>query len=249
MSRRIRVVDLETAGSGVTDVCEVGWQDVEEDASGVWSLSSECGSAFVNPGRAISPETMAIHHIRDEWLSDAPFWVEAAPSILRPQGGLLALAAHRASFEQRFCTPRLTGEVEWICTWKCAMRVWPDLPRFSNQMLRNLRRPEGLVHERGLPAHRAVPDAYVTAHHLRDMLNTVPVDQLLAWSKTPGLLPRVPGGASRGQAWSKLSREVLEALARDRDGDIRFSAHIELERRGATCETDAPGLLAQGDLF
>ena len=81
------------------------------------------------------------------------------------------------------------------------------------------------------------------------MLNTVPLDQLLAWSETPGMLPRVPSGASRGQAWSKLTREVLEALARDRDGDIRFSAHIELERRGATCETDAPGLLAQGDLF
>ena len=60
------------------------------------------GSAVINPGRATSPETMAIHHILDEWLSDAPFWVEAAPPILRPQGRLLALAAHRASLEQRF---------------------------------------------------------------------------------------------------------------------------------------------------
>ena len=68
-------------------------------------------------------------------------------------------------------------------------------------MLRYLRRPEGLDHDKGLPAHRALPDAYVTAHHLRDMLNTVSLEQLLEWSREPGLLRRVARtGASRGRA-------------------------------------------------
>ena len=49
--------------------------------------------------------------------------------ILQPEGGVVALAAHRAAFEQRYCTPRLTGGAPWICTWKSALRVWPDLPR------------------------------------------------------------------------------------------------------------------------
>ena len=128
------------------------------------------------------------------------------------------------------------------------MRVWPDLPRFSNQMLRNLRRPEGLVHERGLPAHRAFPDDYVTAHHLRDNLNNVPVDHLLAWSKTPGLLPRVPSGAWRGQAGPKLPWEVLEAVAGSGWGHSLQRPH-RTRATGAPCETYAPGLLAQGDLF
>jgi hypothetical protein len=37
-----------------------------------------------------------------------------------------------------------------------------ELPRFSNKMLRYERMPEGLVHEIGLPARRAMTDAYVT---------------------------------------------------------------------------------------
>jgi exodeoxyribonuclease X len=176
---RIRVIDLETAGNGPTDVCEIGWQDVELGTDGRWQVTEERGAIFVSPGRQISAETMAVHHIQDSEVAQAPFWKEVASSILRPIFPIVALAAHRAAFEQRYCTPRLTGGSPWICTWKCALRVWPDLPRFSNQMLRYQRMPEGLVHEIGLPAHRAMPDAYVTAHHLRDLLNAASLEQLL----------------------------------------------------------------------
>lgn len=228
---RIRVVDLETAGNGLTDVCEIGWQDVVQDGDGQWTLSEERGARWVNPGHPISPDTMAVHHILDEWVADAPYWKDVAAGVLRPEGGVVALAAHRASFEQRYCTPRLTGGADWICTWKCALRVWPELTRFSNQMLRYQRRPVGLVHEMGLPAHRALPDAYVTAHHLRDMLNTVPLAQLIGWSREPGLLPRVPSGPDRGKAWTVLGRATLDDLAADRDESIRFSARCERARR------------------
>lgn len=231
-SLRVRVIDLETAGTLATDVCEIGWQDVVRGADGRWAVGPERGAAFVNPGRPISVATMAIHHIQDEQVAGAPFWKDAAPPVLRPEGGILALAAHRAAFEQRYCTPALSGGAAWICTWKCAMRLWPGLQGFSNQMLRYQRRPEGLDHETGLPAHRAMPDAYVTAHHLRDMLNAAPLEQLLAWSAEPGLYPRVPRGPERGMAWAALGLEPLRALARERDLDVRFSAETELRRRG-----------------
>lgn len=229
---RVRVIDLETAGNGPHEVCEIGWQDVEQGADGVWRLGGDRGSRLVNPGRAIAPETMAVHHILDDQVRDAPFWKTVAPDILRPEGGVLALAAHRAAFEQRFCRPGLTGGAGWICTWKGALRLWPHLPSFSNQMLRYVRQPEGLVHETGLPAHRALPDAYVTAHHLRDMLNETSVEQLLTWGREPGLLPRVPTGPERGKAFRDLGSEALQALAKDRDADVRFSAETELRRRG-----------------
>lgn len=125
-----------------------------------WRLNDERSARFVNPGRPISAETMAVHHILDCQVAGAPLWKQIAATILQPTGGVLALAAHRAAFEQRYCTPRLCGGAPWICTWKCALRVWPELPRFSNQMLRYQRMPEGLVHEIGLPAHRAMPDAW-----------------------------------------------------------------------------------------
>jgi exodeoxyribonuclease X len=230
---RVRVVDLETAGSGPQDVCEIGWQDVVRGADGVWRIDDAVrGALLVNPGRPITPETMAVYHIIDADVAGAPFWREIAPRALRPEGGVQALAAHRAAFEQRYCTPALTGGAPWICTWKCALRLWPHLQGFSNQMLRYQRNPEGLVRELGLPAHRALPDAYVTAHHLRDMLNAASLEQLLAWSAEPGLLPRVPTGPDRGKPWDSLPGETLRALTQDRDVNIRFSAETELRRRG-----------------
>ena len=229
---RIRVVDLETGGRGSEDVCEIGWQDVCQDIDCTWRLDENSGALLVKPGLPMSPDTMAVHHILDAQVADAPYWREVAPSVLRPEGGVIALAAHRAAFEQRYCRPGLTGGASWICTWKCALRLWPHLPRFSNQMLRYLRLPEGLVHEKGLPAHRAGPDAYVTAHHLRDMLNEASVEQLIDWSREPGLLPRVPAGPARARPWADLSEEALCAFAAERDPDVRFSAQTELRRRG-----------------
>ena len=82
--------------------------------NGRWVLNEEQGSQLINPGRTIPPVTMAVHHILDYDVKDAPFWDEVAPSILKPEGGAAALAAHRASFEQRFCLPKLTGGARWI---------------------------------------------------------------------------------------------------------------------------------------
>ena len=108
--------------------------------------------------------------------------------------------------------------------------------------------PEGLIHEIGLPAHRAMPDAYVTAHHLRDMLNEASLEQLLTWSREPGLLPRVPRGPDRGKGWDRLTTELLREFASDRDVDVRFSAQTELAGRG---EDDKPTVTepAQPQLF
>lgn len=107
-------------------------------------------------------------------------------------------------------------------------------------MLRYQRMPEGLVHEIGLPAHRAMPDAYVTAHHLRDLLNEASLEELLAWSLEAGLLPRVPAGPDRGKEWDRISLEALHALSDDRDTDVRFTAVTELARRGDDQALSAP---------
>lgn len=243
MLHRVRVIDPETTGSRppAHDVCEIGWQDVVLDDDGPWRVNETRGAILVNPGRAIPPVTMAVHHIMDQDVAGAPFWRDAAPAVLQPEGGVIALAAHRASFEQRFCTPRLSGGARWICTWKCALRLWPGSPSFSNQVLRYWRMPAGLDRETGLPVHRAMPDAYVTAHHLRDMLNAASIEQLLDWSALPGLLPRVPAGADRGRGWDELDEEAVRRLATDRDEDVRYSAETELLRRfGGTAPKEKP---------
>ena len=228
----VRVVDLETTGGSppAHRVCEIGWQDVVRRPDGRWRLG-DGGSTLVDPERPIPAVTSAIHHIVDEDVVGAPRWLQVASGILAPVRRPVALAAHRAGFEQRWCTPALAGPTPWICTWKCALRIWPDAPSFSNQTLRYWRRPQGLDRARSLPAHRAGPDAYVTAHHLRDMLDVAGLDQLIAWSREPGLLPRVPRGSDRGRRWIDLDEAALRRAAADRDEDIRFTARAELARR------------------
>jgi exodeoxyribonuclease X len=116
-------------------------------------------------------------------------------------------------------------------------------------MLRYQRRPQGLIRDSGLPAHRAAPDAYVTAHHLRDLLNESNLGQLIAWSQEPGLLPRVRNGLRRGKTWDQLTDEALCKLAKDRDVDVRFSASKELQRRGPIAEAKPEASVVQGRLI
>lgn len=236
----IRVIDLETTGQTPPEhgVVEIGWQDVALQADGRWELDGEGGSRLVHPGRAIPPLTMAVHHIRNEDVADAPLWHDVARPILDPWPRRVALAAHRSSFEEQFCTASLTQGADWICTYKCALRVWPGSPGFSNQFLRYWREPEGMEHDRGLPAHRAFPDAYVTAFHLRDMLNEVSVAQLIAWSKEPALEPRVRYGPDRGKEWHEITEESLAGFLTDRDPDIRHSAQNEYARRRGVAYSD-----------
>lgn len=232
----LRVIDLETTGDSFRDggVVELGWQDLRPGDAGAWALHGAPGARLVQPGHPITPATAAIHHITDEDVDGAPSWTEAAPPVLG-EPGILALAAHRAAFEQRWCAPALTGRLPWICTWKCALRVWPDAPTHSNQGLRYWRRPPGLDRATGLPAHRAGPDAYVTAFHLRDMLAAVGLDQLLAWSAEPALLVRVPSGPLRGRRFRDLDDDALARLDAGefgRNADLVFTARSERARRG-----------------
>jgi len=230
----IRVIDLETTGNSFTDggVVEIGWQDVTLTEAG-WALEGPPGAMLIRPQNPISPSTSAIHHIIDEDVAEAPLFHQAAPAILQP-GATIALAAHRSAFEQRWCTPALTANARWICTYKCALRLFPDAPTHSNQGLRYWRRPEGLDRPTSLPAHRAGPDAYVTAHHLRDMLTLSSPEQLLAWSAEPALLVRVPFGPSRGRTWHDLDDAALDRILAGESGgnqDVAFTARMERQRR------------------
>lgn len=243
----IRVIDLETTGDrgGGDRVIEIGWQDVAWSA-GRWRVGPERRARFVNPERPISARTQAIHHILDREVADAKTWLDVAPAILKPaRGRLSALAAHRAAFERRWCRNGLTRSVPWICTYKAALRLWPDEPSHANQFLRYARRPQGLDQAAGLPAHRAGPDAYVTAHLLREMLATTGLGNLIAWTREPALLPRVTFGEHRGRRWSTMSDDFIAwVLARSGfDADIRFTARHEQATRAGRVANTQPSLL------
>jgi exodeoxyribonuclease X len=240
----IRVIDLECTGFEPPDhgVCEIGWSDVvsvEHDLLGAptaWAVGNGRGM-LVNPGRSIPPETSAVHHIIDEDVSGSPPWLVAA-SIAFPRAPSeavpIAYAAHSAKFERQWCTDDLTGGVPWICTYKCALRLWPEAPSHSNQSLRYWRRPDGIDRDIAFHAHRAFPDAYVTAFHVRDLLTLAPLEDLIKWSSEPALQVRCHIGKWRGTLWRDVDDGFLEwVAARDFDEDVLFTVRHEIERRRA----------------
>ena len=74
--------------------------------------------------------------------------------------------------------------------------------------------------------HRALPDAYVTAFILRELLELVTVEELIAWTDEPALLPRVTFGQHRGRAWDEVPLDYLAWIV-DRSElgeDIKYTA-------------------------
>lgn len=228
---RIRVVDLETTGlEPPASVCEIGFCDVIGH-EGHWHVAGGY-SAFANPGCEIPPEASAIHQIVWRDVKEAPSWPTGALKILdNPAVNLFA--AHQARFERQWLDKLVRKP--WICTYKAALRLWPEAPGHSNQVLRHWIKPRGLDRTVGDIAHRAWPDAYVTAHLLRDMLNEgeASVEQLIAWTERPALLKKVHFGKHRGARWTDVPNDYLEwVLVNIEDNeDVIFTARSELERR------------------
>lgn len=233
----IRVIDLETTGfePPTAGVCEIGWCDlILSDEGATIGAPSQ---TFVDPGHSIPAETSAIHHIIDADLAGARPFAEVSRDVFFAEEVLrqpvVLLAAHNAAFEQRFCVPEITGPAHWICTYKCALRAWPDAPAHNNGTLRYWLKPEGL--DRGVAAlsHRAGPDAYVTAFTLREMLKLHSAEQLVAWSLEPALLVRCGFGKHRGTAWADVPSDYLRwVTGQQMDEDVLHTAKHHLAARG-----------------
>lgn len=234
----ICLVDIETTGLTPPEaaVCEIGYQEIEacgKDAAGGptdWQIG--IGDAvFVNPGHPIPAITSAIHHIVDEDVLEARPWEVVAPEIFAECPATIAYAAHNAKFERLFITEKDTGK-PWICTYKCALRQWPDAPSHSNQALRYYLKPEGLDREFANTAHRALPDAYVSAFTLIELLKHQSVETLIAWSNEPALLIRCHFGKHRGQLYSVIDSGMLRwILGKEFDEDVHHTCRYHLEKR------------------
>lgn len=202
---KIRVVDVETSGLPEDEqhaICEIGWVDLDV-ATGVINNPV---TFFVNPGHAIPPRIRAIHHISDEMVSTAITPDRAVELLQADLGPDDVLAAHKASFEQQFID---AGERRWLCTWKVSLRAWPELVSHSNQALRyelGVDTDPDFRPNEAMPPHRALPDAWVTAHILRRELALRPLDRLLQISAEPGFLYWCPGQKHKGKTFKEVAQ-------------------------------------------
>lgn len=181
---RLRVIDLETSGShpNASEVIEFGSVDLVQNGD-EWLVEPPRTQLFL-PRAPLTPETQAVHHLMDEDFS--PDLPRATPESL---GALVhrdpspdMLVAHHIAFERHFLTEEITQGLPWLCTLRIGQKLWPEAPRHTNQILRYWL---GLDLDRGLalPAHRAGPDAYVTAHILRRQLALSPPETLLGLTR------------------------------------------------------------------
>jgi exodeoxyribonuclease X len=219
---RIRVVDLETTGTTTDDaVVEIAAVDL------IGSDIVVVGSDLIRPSIPIPPQASAVHHLMDEDVAHCRPIEQHLPHYMDQSrvAGVEIFASHNWRFEAQWLGDLLDGRLA-ICTLKCSIRVWPDAPAHNNQALRYWLRPKGLSSQIANCAHRAFPDAYVTAFILRELLAVASVDELITWTNEPVLLPKVTFGKHRGADWSDVPIDYLAWVAdkSDLSGDIKFTA-------------------------
>jgi exodeoxyribonuclease X len=226
-SKIIRVVDFETTGSEPpAEVCEVGICDVDIDDRSIGDWKSWlCGV------QSMPPDVRAIHHISKEDCEGFPPFNQDTLD----DDKVSVFVAHNADFELKFfSTPKPV-----ICTYKCALRVWPDAPTHSNNGLRYWLQDQGKItpdHDNTMPTHRAGPDAYVTAWLFVALLNEgVTGKEMVQWTKEPKKLPKCTIGKFRGVPWSDVDAGFLSWMLRqpDMDADLKWNAMQEINRRDA----------------
>jgi exodeoxyribonuclease X len=233
----IRVLDTETTGIEPTDhVVEIAaWDLFLSEKSSASPLFIRVGERLVKPPVPIPAVASAVHHIIDEDVAEAEPWDRVYPGFVGEHDGKVidAYAAHNAKFDRQWLNDEMCGGKPFICTYRCALRVWPDAPSHSNNALRYWLKPEQLDRSFAREAHRAGADAYVTAHLLYLLLQKASLQHLIKWSGEPGVLPRVTFGKHRGAAWSDVPLDYLQWTLKqaDMNEDVKFTAQREIARR------------------
>jgi exodeoxyribonuclease X len=175
----VRVIDIETTGTDPTvdAIIEIASVDLLKDGT----IANQ-RTALVRPPLPVPPEASAVHHLIDADLAFAPELDE----VLDQFKGADAYVAHNANFERSFLE-RLLGDALWACTYKCALRIWPDLLSHSNQALRyrlGLVNPFN-IDRHTLSPHRALSDAIVTAAVFNEIAKPATWPEIVRWSSEP----------------------------------------------------------------
>lgn len=227
----IRVVDFETTGmEPPAQVCEVGYCDLVLQADGSWTVDGP--TSFFHAVASMPPEVRAVHHISLEECDGYPPF--DAIGFVEHSDHCAVIAAHNADFEERWL--QIDGVMPLLCTYKAALRVWPEAPGHSNSVLRYWLEDQGIIQldrDTAMPPHRAGPDAYVTAHILKALLHHATAKQMVAWTREPRLLPTCPIGKFRGKPGAQVETGFLNWMMSQpsMEADLKWNAGQELRRR------------------
>jgi exodeoxyribonuclease X len=225
----IRVIDIETTGidPGTDAIIEIASVDMVRDGGITNAMDT-----LVRPTKPIPPSASAVHHIVDEDVANAPAFDEV---IDRFKGADFYIA-HNCEFERNFFAAQGIELGPWICTFKCALRVWPEFEGHSNQELRYAlgRVTPFPEFERGsISPHRAAFDVVVTAAIFEELIKKARWSELVQWSTEPTLHTRFHFGKYRGKRYADIAvsdRDYLQWIVEksELEEGIKYSARYWL---------------------
>lgn len=251
MSEAFVVIDLESTSREPAEAHIVEWAAIVVTPEWFGEGGAQEYGSLVRPPIPIPPETSAVHHIVDADVADAPTWDEEQQHLATLLGAAAVIAvAHNAEYERTILAKTALPSVRWLCTYKAALRVWPDCPSHSNECLRYFL-GLGIGRKGQHAAHSALHDARVTAQILGELLRAgTSIEDMLKWTTEPALLPRCPIGVWRGKKWDEVDYGFLDWIiykARDMREDIKFCAKAEIERRELARKAAAPATVDAED--
>jgi exodeoxyribonuclease X len=229
----IRIIDIETTGiDPATDaIIEIASVDMVRGGGITNAIDT-----LVRPTKAIPPSASAIHHIIDEDVQNAP----QLGDVIERFRGADYYVAHNCEFEQSFFAAQGIQLVPWICTYKCALRVWPELDGHSNQELRyalGRATPFPGFERSTISPHRAAFDVVVTAAIFEELIKHAKWSDLVQWSGEPALHTRFHFGKYRGQRYDAIVSSDADYLRwiidkSELEEGIKHSARYWLEAAG-----------------
>lgn len=223
------IIDVETTGldpesDKIVEIAAIryrGKQHIDE-----WQ-------SLVNPGIPIPASASAVHHITDKDVHDAPRLDDVWPSLQEFCTGRI-LVAHNAEFDSAFLKD--VGARRWLCSYRFARHLWPDLSSHTNQYLRyhlNIDIPFTGV-------HRALADVAVTASVFMSELEAYrslgrewSVRAIAEYIAQPVPILRMPFGKHRGQLLADVPSDYIRWMVNGgiADADVLHALGQEQSRR------------------
>lgn len=234
-------MDTETTGFEAETNSLVEIAAVGQDGSFAHSL--------VKPTTPISFGAMATHHITPNMVENEPEIDDVLKQIglgaedLAQISSDIVLVFHNAEFDRAFL-PKYLQNMEFVCTWRCAVALFPEAESHANGALWYwLKLNHQMPAEAGNMPHRALFDSIMTAGIMKHMLLHVaknenindPLNHLIWLSTQPILLKTCKFGKHRGSEWKDVPVDYMQwCLRQDMDEDVKFTCRhwIEEFRRG-----------------